>query len=334
MRRLFCLIVLLVVSITACQMKSAPNETAQLPVKSEDSGPYKLDLDKAPANLGELKMNLNQLGPFHSRFTLEFEGQTNWVYRVDTRSDGTNIEYQLVVDGVEESLDLGDVRLVNSSGQNYMSGPATDELCFQFPDTFETEPLFLGPTEFIHLTELNPLPEETGTESILGREAVHYTASPESHLGWKNVSISFWIDPQSDAALKYEFTADGNDPLYLKGDGKLHGLFEVLEIGPQEIGAIPNCVIDFPMPDDAAGLIRFPGMLSFTTNLRPAKLDKFYTKALEPQGWTREKPQTNPKTQDKVFEYSSQNSSIIIHMVPLNLNDFSEGYQVEIYFDE
>ncbi len=332
MRRLLCLIVLLVISITACQVNTEGSSSNSSDTNASKS--YKLDLDKAPANLGELKMNLNQLGPFHSRFTLEFEGQTAWVYQVDTRSDGTNIEYQLVVNGVEENLDLGDVRLVNTSGQNYMSGPATDEQCFQFPDSFKTEPLFLGPTEFIHLSDLSTLLEETGTESILGHDAVHYTASPGSYLGWKDVSVSFWLDTTTDAVLKYDFTAYGNDPLYLKGDGKVHGLFEMLEIGPQEIGVIPNCAIDFPMPDDAEGLIRFPGLLSFTTTLRPAKLNKFFAKALELEGWTQEKPQTNPQTQDKVFEYSSQNSSIVIHMVPLNLKDFSEGYQVEIYFDE
>ncbi|MEJ2485326.1 MAG: hypothetical protein P8Y68_06290 [Anaerolineales bacterium] len=332
MQRLLWLIVILVVSITACQVNTQGSSSNSSEIDA--AKPYKLDLDKAPANLGELKMNLNQLGPFHSRFTLEFEGQTDWVYQVDTRSDGANIEFQLVVNGVEGNLDLGDVQLVNTSGQNYMSGPATDEQCFQFPDTFETEPLFLGPTEFIHLAEFSTLPEETGTESILGRDAVHYTASPGSHLGWQDVSVSFWLDTQTQAVLKYEFSATGNDPLYLKGDGKIHGFFEVLEIGPQEIREIPNCVIDFPLPGEVEGLIRFPGMLAFTTTLRPAKLNKFYAQALEPEGWTQEKPQTNPQTQDKVFEYSSQNSSIIMHVVPLNLKDFSEGYQVEIYFDE
>lgn len=334
MRRLIWLIIVMAVSMSACQMKTDGIALGSGKSAGGNVNTYKLELVEDQANLAQLKMNLSQLGPMHARFVLKFEGSTSWIYQVDTRSDGTHNEYQLSVEGVEDNLDLGDVRLVNSFGHNFMSGPATGDVCFQFPDFFETEPLFLGPTEFIHLTELSSLPAESGRDSVLGRDAIQYSASTTSYKGWENVSVVFWIDAETEAVLKYEFSAEGNDPLYYKGDGKLQGLFEVMEIGPQQIAGIPNCVIDFPLPDDAEGLIRFPGLISFSTSMRPAKLDNFYTKALEPRGWTRGKPQTNPQTQDKVLEYTSQTGSIVIHLVPLNLQDFSEGYQVEIYFDE
>lgn len=334
MRKLIWLAIVLLFITSGCQRTSSGKGTDSGSAGANVPTGFRLNLVEAPANLGQLKMNLNQLGPFHARFVLEFEGQKPWVYQVDTRSDGTNIEYQLSVQGLDEKLDLGDVRLVNSFGHNFMSGSGTGDICFQFPDSFETETLFLGPTEFIHLSELSSLPEESGRETILGREATHYTSPPEFHRGWQDVSVAFWFDSQTEAVLKYEFFASGNDPLYYQGQGKLHGVFEVLEIGPQQIQAIPNCVIDFPIPDGAADLIRFPGLIAFNTTLHPAALDEFYTRALGRDGWAREEPQSNPQTQDQVFEYTSQNRSVIIHLVPLNLEDISQGFKVEIYLDE
>jgi len=329
--------VLLAAVLAACQANEVPNEAA---VASLETSPkvsrdtYTLELAEAPANFGDLKMNLDQLGAFHARFVLRFEGNSQWTYQVDTRSDGTNTEYQLTIEGLSDSMDLGDVRLVNSLGQNFMSGPATDGACIQFPDTFVTEPLFLGPTEFIHLKELSPLPEENGFESILGRESTRYSAVPQPHMGWQDVSISFWIDSQTQSVLKYEFFASGNDPLYYQGDGKIHGLFELLEIGPQEIAAVPDCVIEFPLPGDVAGLIYFPGLISFTTGMGEAELEGFFTNALESRGWVTGESQRDDQVKDVMLSYTSQEKAIIIHLTPTHAGELAQGYQVEIYFND
>ena len=337
MRRLILLVAALVIFTAACQDNKGTADTSY-----QGSGPtelgspksYKLALEKGPANLGQLKMNLNQLGPFHGQFVLEFEGQSQWVYQVDIRSDGTNIEYQLTLQGVESGQNLGDVRLVNSIGINYMSGAGTGDSCVQFPDSFETEPLFLGPTDFIHLKEFSSQPEESGSDAVLGRETIRYSTSATYHMGWQDVSVSFWLDSQTEAVLRYEFMAAGNDPLYQQGDGRVHGTFEVLEIGLQQIKAIPGCVIEFPLPEDAAGIIRFPGLLSYTTSLGPTRLDRFYSPLLETEGWVREDPQINAETRDGVLEFNAQGRSVIIHVAALNTEDFSEGFQIEIFLDE
>jgi hypothetical protein len=331
MRRLAWLLIVLLVGLAACQKDSGGAEAGAV---NNAAAVYALELEKSPANLGQLKMNLNQLGPFHGRFILSFDGQTQWAYQVDTRSDGSTIEYSLAVEGVSRNIDLGDIRLISTGGHNYMTGPGTGDVCVQFPDSFETEPLFLGPPEFIHLKEFINLPKESGSDPLLGRDAVRYTSSEGSHLGWKDVSVSFWMDTQTEAVLKYEFFAQGNDPLYYQGDGKLHGVFEVIEIGPQQIDGIPDCSINFPLPPDAAGLIHFPGLISYITAFDPASLDSFYTQALGPAGWVREEPQINPQTQDSVLEYSSQSGSILIRIAALTLQDGSQGYKVEIYLDE
>lgn len=331
------LIIVLVVSLSACQANSTPDAPVGVP---QDKGAadtpdiYSLDLAEAPANYGDLKMNLDQLGSFHARFTLTFTGPNQWTYQVDTRSDGTNTEYQLMIEGLNASMDLGDVRLVNSQGYNYMAGPATDGVCIQFPDSFSTEPLFLGPTEFIRLKELNPLPVESGTETILGRETTRYLAATQQHLGWQDVSTSFWLDSQTQSVLRYEFFASGNDPLYFQGNGNIHGLFEVLEIGPQQIEAVPDCGIDFPLPGDVADLVRFPGLVSFNTRMGVEQLEGFFNGALESRGWLPGQPQKNDQTKDVMLGYTAQGETIIIHLSPISLQDLAQGYLVEIYFDE
>jgi hypothetical protein len=337
MRRLMVIIVILVVSTAACQKNSAGNvDTYQGsgPTKIQPSKPYTLDLEKGPANLGQLKMNLNQLDAFHGRFVLEFEGQSQWSYRVETRSDGTNMEYQLNVEGLEGGQYLGDVRLVNSMGINLMNGPGTGNECVQFPDSFITEPLFLDPTNFIHLKEFSTPPEETGSDLLLNREAVRYATADTYHLGWRDVSVTFWLDPQTGAVLRYEFQAQGKDPLYLQGDGSLHGVFEVLEIGPQQIESFQDCVIEFPIPDDAAEIIRFPGLISFTTSFGPNRLDSYYTPVFEDAGWVREEPIIIDQTQAGRLEFNSQNRSAIINIAALNPDDLSQGYVIEIFLDE
>ena len=337
MRRIFWLMIVLIISLVACQSNDPPNGAAEAPQETNPKvsrDTYILELAEAPANFGDLKMNLDQLGAFHARFVLRFEGNSQWMYQVDTRSDGTNTEYQLIIEGISDNMDLGDVRLVNSLGQNFMSGPATDGTCVQFPDTFVTEPLFLGPTEFIHLKELTHLPEDNGIESILGRETTRYTAVSQPHLGWQDVSISFWIDSQTRSVLKYEFFATGNDPLYYQGNGKIHGLFELLEIGPQEITAVPDCEIKFPLPGDFAGVVQFPGMLSFTTGNGEADLVGFYTNTLESRGWQMGEAQRDEQNKDVMLSYSNQDEVIIIHLTPINAADLAQGYQVEIYFND
>jgi hypothetical protein len=337
MRRIFWLMIVLMGSLAACRATEAPNGAAEVPQAASPKvsrDTYTLELAEAPANFGDLKMNLDQLGAFHARFVLRFEGNSQWMYQVDTRSDGTNTEYQLIIEGLSDSMDLGDVRLVNSLGQNFMAGPATDGACIQFPDTFVTEPMFLGPTEFIHLKELSHLPGENGIEAILGRETTRYTAVPQPHMGWQDVSISFWLDTQTQSVLKYEFFASGNDPLYYQGDGTIHGLFELLEIGPQEIAAVPDCGIEFPLPGDVTGLIHFPGLISFTSGMGEVELEGFFTNALESRGWLPGEFSKNDQTKDVMLDYTSQEKAILIHLVPINVEDLAQGYQVEIYYPD
>ncbi|MGD2026538.1 MAG: hypothetical protein PVI99_01870 [Anaerolineales bacterium] len=339
MQRLKWFFMVIALSVIACQLGAGGSQgNAGGPGSGEVGAPdfptYRLALEEKPANLGRLDLQLNQLGPFHGRFILEFNGQNDWTYQVDTRSDGENIEFSLTIQGVESDKNPGDVRLVNSGGNNYMSGAGTNDFCVRFPDSFETEKLFLGPADFVHPDEFSSAPAEEGSNTVAGINAARYTASADDHRGWQEVVVNYWVDPNSGAVLKYDFVAWGNDPLYKRGDGRIHGVFEVLEVGSQEIEEIPGCQIEFPLPSDAAEIIRLPGIIQFTTSMGPFRLDTFYTDQLEPRGWVREEPQINDQTRSGLLEYNADNESITIHVDAINPQYFEEGFLVEIDLDE
>lgn len=336
MRRMQWLVLGLALILSACQLggnaQKGSNSASGL---GEPEFPvYRLALKEEPANMGQLELQLGQLGPFHGRFTLEFDGNNQWTYQVDTRSDGAKIEYSLNIQGVTGDKNPGDVRLVHSGGENFMSGQGTGDFCVRFPDSFITEPLFLGPEDFIHLDEFSNAPVEGGSDQVAGMSATQYTVPAEDHRGWLEVAVNYWVDPITQAVVKYDFVAWGNDPLYQQGNGRVHGVFEVLEVGTQQIEDVAGCGINFPLPSDAARLIHLPGIIQYTTSLGPVLVDDFYTAALEPQGWKRQEPEINENTRDGVLEYRKNSQTITIDVEPLNPQNFDDGFRVEIFLEE
>lgn len=336
MRRIKWLVLVLALMLSACQFGSddAKRTTGGAQLGDPEFPVYELVLEAKPANMGNLEMQLGQLGPFHGRFLLEFDGKTSWTYQVDLRSQGQKIEYALSVQGVPSEKNPGNVRLVHSAGENYMSGAGTGDFCVRFPDSFVTEKLFLAPEDFIHLDEFANAPVQGDTDKVAGIDAVQYTASTDDHRGWLEVVVNYWVDPATGATLKYDFVAWGNDPLYQQGDGRIHGTFEVLEIGPQQIDDVAGCAIDFPMPDNASEIIRLPGILQYQTPFKPDRLDTFYTNQLGAQGWERLEPQINEATQDGVLEYQKDGQGVSIDVEPFNTQNLDEGFVVRVYLDE
>lgn len=338
MRRIKWLVLILVLVLSACQLGSGDSQKGSAGGNGQLGQPefptYQLVLEEKPANMGQLEMQLGQLGPFRGRFLLEFDGEISWTYQVDLRSDGEKIEFALTIQGVPSEKNPGDVRLVHSGGDNYMSGEGTGDFCVRFPDSFVTEDLFLEPEDFIHLDEFENAPVQGNSDQIAGIAATQYMASTDDHRGWLEVAVNYWVDPASGATLKYDFVAWGNDPLYQQGNGRIHGVFEVLEIGPQQIEDVAGCKIDFPMPANASEIIRLPGVLQYQTPFRPARLDTFYTNHLEPQGWERQEPQINEQTQDGVLEYRAKGQSVTIDVEPVDPQNLDAGFLVVIFMDE
>lgn len=337
MRKILLTISILLLAAMACQFGSAESNDGK--AGSSQTGQngfpaYQMAMKAEPANLGQLEMQLGQLGPFSGRFSLEFNGKENWTYQVDIRSDGSKIEYSLTIAGIDGDQNPGDVRLVNSEGNNFMRGPGTGDFCIRFPDSFETERLFFWPTDFVHLDAFASPPAEIGTNRVAGQNATRYHATEDSHLGWREINVDYWVDPDTGATLKYEFAAWGSDPLYGKGEGRIRGVFEVLEIGPQKVNPVEDCRLGFQVPMDAREIIRLPGIINFTSSLGPGRLDNFYKELLEPAGWTRAEPKINSATRNGVLEYSKNGRTVTIHVSAINTANFDEGFIIEIFLDE
>ena len=284
-----------------------------------------------PADLGTLDLSLDTLGAFHAIFVLEFEGDTDWTYQVDTRSDGELIEYNLHIEGVDKAQNPGDVRLVNNDGVNQMNGAGTDFECVQFPDEFETGVLFLSPNDLIDLEDFLEELEDVGEEKIAGREATEYLGKRNKYAGWRSLKLSVWVEDETGAVLQIDFTARGPDPIFGAGSGKISGNFTVKEIGSQQIQPVEDCEIDIPLPEDATNVIKFPGMIAFETSLGPVKLGRFYKKILLPEGWQWEAPVIAEDRESMLTLYSDERTLTIL-IEPISA-DFSQGYQVQIFIE-
>jgi hypothetical protein len=64
------------------------------------------------------------------------------------------------------------------------------------------------------------------------------------------------------------------------------------------------------------------------------ELEGFFTNALESRGWLPGEFSKNDQTKDVMLDYTSQEKAILIHLVPINVEDLAQGYQVEIYYPD
>lgn len=339
MKKFWPIFLVIIVGLTACSFGSNSTSGDQNDNEADSSATdtyqeFSLNLSSGPADLGNLSMSLANLGPFYSIFELRFKGNQDWVYQVETRYDGVMIEYTLHIEGVESSKNPGDVRLVNSDGINQMIGPGTDNFCMQFPDDMNTGVLFLSPVDLVNPDALIQNWEIRENQLYLGRQTSRYTTSQDYYYGWEEIEVTFDIDAESGAMLNYKFDAEGSDPLYDYGGGKIHGEFSVIEFGSQMITPIEGCDIPIPVPEDAHSIIIFPGVFSYESSLGPVKTDSFLEQELVPLGWERDAAQVNDDIREGVLTYSSETQMLTVHIQAINPEDFSEGYIIRLYLED
>lgn len=338
MKKFWPLFLAIVLGLTACNFGGNTPNSNQNNQSGNDSqsGAYdefSLNLASGPADLGKLNMSLDKLGPFRSIFVLSFDGDQDWVYKVETRYDGVLIEYSLHIEGVDPTKNPGDVRLVNTNGDNRMRGPGTDELCIQFPDEMNTGVLFLSPVDLVNPDALIQSWNIQESQLYLGRQTSRYTTSQDYYYGWEDIAVTFNIDTSSGAMLNYIFDAVGSDPLYEYGGGKIHGEFSIIEIGSQEILPIEGCKIPIPIPEDAHNIIILPGVYSYESSVGPVRTDQFLTQELAPLGWTLVTKEVNDDTREGFLNYASESQTLTVHVQAINPEDFSEGYLIRLYLE-
>jgi hypothetical protein len=264
MRRL--IILLLLLSLTFACLPAASSTTSTEP--------------PAPT-----RVSLRALGTYHATFEARFEGTYNWTYRLESRTDGSAMAYDLHIEGVKASQNPGDVRIVIEGDIARMRGPGTDDACMQFPSDLDLGLSLLTPDDLIPLPGNESSLRSAGVEVIVGREATHYTLRQPSLGSWRDVEIDIWKDVATGVVLRQDLRAAGVDPLFDAGEGVLSGQFVVDDVGPQTIEPISGCETGLPLPPGATRLTTMPGLVAFESTSTPKEIVTFYQAALAEAGW-------------------------------------------------
>lgn len=307
MRRL--IILLLLLSLTFACLPAASSTTSTEP--------------PAPT-----RVSLQALGTYHATFETRFEGTYNWTYRLESRTDGSAMAYDLHIEGVKASQNPGDVRIVIEGDVARMRGPGTDDACMQFPSDLDLGLSLLTPDDLIPLPGAEGSLRSAGVEVIVGREATHYTLRQPSLGSWRDVEIDIWKDVATGVVLRQDLHAAGVDPLFDAGEGVLSGQFVVDDIGPQAIEPISGCEIDLPLPPDATRLTTMPGLVAFESTSTPEEIVTFYQAALAEAGWV---PTAEPETGIDATLLSYRRGE---QTLDINIESRETGVHVELLLGE
>jgi hypothetical protein len=241
-----------------------------------------------PAATGEpqyVGLRLDRHGTYRARFTMSFEGQSTWWYRVDLMSDGVIKAYELSMEGLPQSRDPGDVKLIDANGVLTLQGEATAGECWRFPASANRSREPLTPDGIIQPERIATGLKRAGQETVLGRTAERYRFERSLKPEFPRADISIWLDSASGGVLRYQFTLEGSDPLFGAGEGTLTGEFEILDLRAVTIDPIEGCESEFPVPDDAWDIYLLSDFVGYRTGLSPDELVDFMLQSLGGQGW-------------------------------------------------
>jgi hypothetical protein len=260
-------------------------------------------------------LHLETLGQFQAVFEVQFHGTFDWSYRLETRADGHAVEYRLHLDGLNASVNPGDVRLVSQDNVSRMLGPGTDNECVVFPSDLPQGPTFLSPDDLVPPAAVNGSLEPEQIEILIGVDTIHYTVATQALGEWSNAQMEFWRDESTGAVLRHEIQGSGTDPYFGAGAGTVAGHFVVNQIGPQTIEPIDGCGIDLPLPADNTRLVKLPGLIGFESASSPEQVSAFFQAELPASGWAAaEEPQTSEGV--IVLSYLREQQTLEINIEP------------------
>lgn len=269
-------------------------------------------------------LGLAALGAYRATSEMSFEGDFEWVYHLETRTDGTVVEHRLHLEGLSAAHNPGDVRIVVEGDVIRMRGPGTDDECWQFPIDFEADLGLLTPDDLIPPAGFEEPLASLGTEPIAGIETLHYALSQGSLDDWRYVEVGLWLDQDTGAALRYDLNAAGPDPLFDAGQGVLTLRFLVSQVDRQTIEPIAGCEVELPFPADATDLVRLPGLIAFASPSSATEVITFYVRAMAEAGW---EPLGQPESvpDGVLLSYHRDERTLQI-----NIETTDEGAQVEL----
>jgi hypothetical protein len=230
-------------------------------------------------------LNRDAAKSYTATFTVQFDGPSDWVYRLQTRKSPTLREENLHIDGIEQARNPGDIRLVTDGSSTRMIGPGTDNECVQFPNNQGMDPALIVPETLVGFSDLNGLLAYVEDEQILGKTSEHYSGSGLAIGNWQNATIDLWIDKSNKMLLRFIMQADVQDPFFGTGAGTLVAGYEVNGLDAPAVEPVGGCEISVPLPDSAVKVVRLPGMASFETSASVEEIKTFYQAALPQQAW-------------------------------------------------
>lgn len=230
-------------------------------------------------------MQLENLGTYQARFTMSYEGSSDWWYQVLLSSDGERTAFNLSIEGIDEALDPGDVRIVKQDGVTTLKGEATEGICWQVPDDASSKVEALSPDDILPPDLITADLISAGGDTILGRRVDHYTLNQSLAPDFSHAEVDIWLEKATGYVLRYNFQLEGEDPIYNMGSGELTGEFEVLDLGSIVVEPLLGCGTDLPLPDDASELYLLPDLVRFQTQLAPDQVVEFMLRTLAQQGW-------------------------------------------------
>jgi hypothetical protein len=292
------LIVLLFVS--ACS-----TQTAKPADKSTQNG---------AASKNELTdLNRDKFNSYTSNLMLQFDGSGGWKYQLQTRKSPALREMNLHIEGLDKSLNPGDIRIVTDGKTTWMIGPGTDGECVQFPNNQGMDPTLLYPELLVPAENLATLLPYTGEDITGGIASLHYSGKKLSFGDWEDAKVDVWQDKTSRGLLRFEMKAFGADPYFGKGGGNLSATYTAGALDVAEIEAVKGCEITVSLPDSASNFVRLPGLASFETSAGVDEMRAYFQAQLPKENWMeKEAPgQTDSAT---VLSYQRNNESVEIQI--------------------
>lgn len=297
----------------ACNLSTPDSPMAELAVSQEGGVVYQgAVFSDAPA--------------YRTHLELRFEGNSPWIYQLETRRAEQLVEYNLHVEGVDPSRYPGDVRLVSDGEITRMSGAGTENQCLQYPADMDLSVSFLTLEQVFPRQVLASALVAVGEDALFGMPTLQYRVVQENLGKWRDVSLDIWLEKQSGTPLKYILQATGDDPLFKSGEGRLSARYEVVEIASQTIEPVGGCEIQFPIPQDAQRLVRLPEMIAFESSASVQVIVAYYQATLSQAGWTEAEIGFSEQG-TAVMSYYQSTAEVEIHVEPKG-----NGVRVTIYF--
>lgn len=217
--------------------------------------------------------------------------------------------------------------MVTDKTTSWMIGEGTDKECVQFPNNQGMDPKWITPELMVSPKELTPYLKQVGEERLAGRDSLHYAGSAARVDVWKDAKFEVWLDKATQALLKLEFLASGDDEFFWTGSGTMYALYTIDGLNPGKIEPVPGCGLSVPLPEGVTRLVRLPGLTSFESKARMEDIRAFYQDRLPKENW-KEDATPVQSSSAILLGYQRAAEKVDIHIAPLA----SGGSAVKLLF--